>query len=152
MFDTFILFVHSWVRWIILILAIITIFMGLTGMSGNKTFGKAQNAMSAAFLGSMHLQLLTGLILYLFISPVGYQAFQSDANVMKEASLRYWAVEHITVMIIAIAVAQIGRVKIKKATEEKAKYKNMLIFNLIALILVLSRIPWDQAGRMFRGL
>ncbi|QCK14254.1 hypothetical protein [Mangrovivirga cuniculi] len=147
----FLLFTHSWLRWIILILALVTIIMGLTGMSG-KPFGKAQNGLSAAFIGSMHLQLLIGLILYFIYSPLGLDAFSSGANVMKEASLRYWAVEHISIMIIAVVVAQIGRIKIKKGTTDKSKYKAMLIYNLIALILILSRIPWDQAGRMFRGL
>ncbi|NMM48756.1 hypothetical protein [Marinigracilibium pacificum] len=150
MYD-FLLFTHSWLRWIILILAIVTVVMGLSGMSGKK-FGKAQNALSGAFIGTMHLQLLLGLILYFFLSPVGLDAFSSGANVMKEAALRYWAVEHMSIMIIAVVVAQIGRIRIKKSVTDKGKYKAMLIFNLIALILMLSRIPWDQTARLFRGL
>lgn len=147
------LFIHSWLRWVVLILAIIVIVRSFSGWFGKKAFTKADNKNAIFFVSSMHLQLLIGLILYFVYSEVGYKAFQSGMSaVMSNKSLRYWAVEHISTMIIAVVLVQIGRTRSKKAKEAIQKHKNLAIFSLLGIVLVLIRIPWDQAERMFRGL
>ena len=149
MYETF-LFIHSWLRWIVLVLAVIVIFKSFMGWQLKQKYGKSDNALSASFVGSMHLQLLIGLILYFFLSPITTSAFQDFGGAMKAASIRYWAVEHIFVMILAVVVAQIGRSRSKKASSNIKKFKTVTIFYLIALILMLSRIPFNEAGRLFR--
>ncbi|MEL6671188.1 MAG: hypothetical protein AAFR61_03325 [Bacteroidota bacterium] len=148
----FFLYTHSYLRWIVLILAVIVLAQSFMGWFGDKTYAKRDNALSASFVGTMHLQLLIGLLLYFVWSPFGLQAFQSMGSaVMKDSAVRYWAVEHISIMIIAIAIAQIGRSRAKKAAADKAKWKTQAIFFGIAVVLMLSRIPWGEAGRLFRG-
>lgn len=149
MYETF-LFIHSWLRWIVLVLALLVIVKSFLGWQGKKTYGKGDNALSASFVGSLHLQLLIGLVLYFFLSPITTSAFQDFGGAMKAASIRYWAVEHIFVMILAVIIAQIGRTRSKKAGTDVKKFKNATIFYLIALILILSRIPFNEAARMFR--
>jgi hypothetical protein len=51
-------------------------------------------------------------------------------------------VEHISVNIIAVILATVNNAKNKKAIADAAKHKNALIFTLVALLLILSRIPW----------
>ncbi|MFY0652908.1 MAG: hypothetical protein JXQ96_12775 [Cyclobacteriaceae bacterium] len=145
-----ILFIHSWLRWIVLILFLISIYKSFAGFSGNKEYAKGDNALAASLLGCLHLQLLFGLLLYFVFSPITTTAFSGDVSPMKDASIRYWAVEHIAMMIIAVVVAQIGRSKTKKLEESKSKFKTQLIFFSIALVLILSRVPWTEAGRLFR--
>lgn len=149
MYETF-LFIHSWLRWIVLVLALLVIVKSFLGWQGKKTYGKGDNALSASFVGSLHLQLLIGLVLYFFLSPITTSAFQDFGGAMKAASIRYWAVEHIFVMILAVIIAQIGRTRSKKAGTDVKKFKNATIFYLIALVLILSRIPFNEAARMFR--
>ncbi|MCC5944220.1 MAG: hypothetical protein JJT94_04745 [Bernardetiaceae bacterium] len=147
----FFLYIHSYLRWAVLILALVVIVRGFMGWQQQKAFVKADNAISASFVGFMHLQLLLGLLLYFVFSPLGLQAFDAGVGaVMKNGAVRYWAVEHITTMIIAIVIAQVGRIRIKKSVTDLAKHKNSFIFSLVAIILVLSRIPWDSV-RLFRG-
>lgn len=146
---TFLLYAHSWLRWIILILALINIYKSFVGSRGSIDYGKSEKGLAGAFLGSMHLTFVFGLILY-FISPFAYPAFGGSESVMKNATLRFWAVEHAFVMLLAIAAASIGKAKAKKAETDKAKFKAQLIFFSIALILMLSRIPWGESVRMFR--
>ena len=149
MYPTF-LFIHSWLRWIVLALAVFIIIRSLTGWLTNRPYLKTDNAIAASFVGSMHLQLLIGLILYIFLSPMTQSAFLDFGAAMKNAALRYWAVEHIFVMVLAVVVAQIGRTKSKKAAVDKKKHRLSFIFYLIALVLMLSRIPFDDAARLFR--
>lgn len=147
---TIFLFLHSWIRWIILILGLIVIFKAYAGWLGNKPYTKGDNAMSAAFMGTLHLNLLIGLILYVFFSPIVQAAFQDFGAAMKNPELRFWAVEHTLVNIIAVVVATIGRSKAKKAVETVRKHKLTAIYYTIAFILLLSRIPWGETERLFR--
>jgi hypothetical protein len=147
------LFVHSWLRWAVLIVAVIAIFNAFGGWLSKSPFGKKDNALQASFVGLMHTQLLIGLILYFFLSPLGSAAFEGGMGaVMKNGALRYWAVEHITVMILAVIVAQVGRSISKKAQTAPKKHRVSAIAFSVALVLMLSRIPWNEAGRLFRGL
>lgn len=147
---TTLLFIHSWLRWIFLLVALIVIVKSFIGWMGNKEYAKSDNGLAASFVGIMHLQFLLGIILYIFLSPITEAAFQNFGAAMKNPAMRYWAVEHISMMIIALVIAQIGRTKAKKAVESLKKFKTQAIFFTIALILVLSRIPFDQSDRMFR--
>jgi hypothetical protein len=90
------------------------------------------------------------LLLYFVFSPFGLDAFAQGAKVvMKNAGLRYWAVEHATVMLLAVILAQVGRTKSKRARAHKQKFKHAFVFFLISLILMLSRIPWHESARLF---
>ena len=147
-----VLFLHSWVRWFILVLGLVVIIKAYSGWFGHKPYLKGDNGMSAGFMGLLHLNLLLGLILYIFLSPYTQQAFQDFGAAMKDSYLRFWAVEHTLVNIIAVVVAQIGRIKAKKAVTDLAKHKTTAIWYTIAFILLLSRIPWAEGARWFRGL
>ncbi len=146
----FFLIIHSWLRWIILILAVVLVIKSLLGLFGGGEYKKMDNGLAAGFVGSMHLQFLLGLILYIFLSPITQSAFQNFGGAMKEAGLRYWAVEHIVVMILAITAAQIGRSISKKSQDSLVKFRFQAIFFGISLFLMLTRIPFGEAGRLFR--
>ncbi len=148
MYDV-LLFTHSWLRWVVLILALINIYKSFVGNKGSIPYGKGEKGLAGAFVGCLHLTFVLGLILY-FISPFAYQAFGGSESVMKNATLRFWAVEHAFVMILAIAAASIGKAKAKRAESDPEKFKAQLIFFSIALVLMLSRIPWGETGRLFR--
>jgi hypothetical protein len=135
---------HSGFRWLVLLLAIVLIIKSLIGLFGSGKYGKLDNILSASFVGFMHLQLLIGLILYFFLSPITTSAFDDFGAAMGNAGVRYWAVEHITVMILAIAAAQIGRSVSKKAQKDSIKFRQQAIFYTISLALMLTRIPWDR--------
>ncbi len=145
--------VHSWLRWVVVILAAFVIIRSLMGWLSNSSYGKSDNAIAASFVGSLHLQLILGLILYFVYSPFGYAAFQMGmGEVMKNAPIRYWAVEHITTMILAVIIAQVGRSIAKKAKTSTKKHRLSFIFFSIAVFLIMISIPWNESGRMFRGL
>ena len=149
---TFLIFLHSWLRWILLILGLIVIIRSYIGWFGDKSYLKSDNTMSVILVSIFHIQLVLGLLLYFIYSPIVRSAFQDFGMAMKDSQLRYWAVEHIFIMIFSIIIAQVGRVKIKKADSAINKHKNAAIYFTLAFILILSRIPWDQSVRMFRGI
>jgi heme A synthase len=150
MYPTLI-FIHSWLRWGILILGIVVILKAYIGWIGNKKYLKSDNTLSLFLMALFHTQLVFGLLLYLFFSPITRSAFQDFGAAMKDSQLRYWAVEHSFIMILSVLIAQFGRIRTKKAHSALNKHRNTAIYFTMALILIVSRIPWDQATRLFRG-
>ena len=65
---------------------------------------------------------------------------------MGDTAMRFFAVEHISMMLIAAVLITIGYSKGKRQAAP-AKYKTLFWFNLIGLVLVLASIPWPfRAG------
>ena len=132
---------HNGLRWIMLALLLFVIARSWSAYAGKKSFGKLDNATGGALVGISHLQLLLGFILYFGLSPITEAAFADFGAAMKDKNLRFYAVEHILTMIIAVGLIQAGRILSKKATDEAQKFKKMALFTTLALILIISRMP-----------
>lgn len=135
---------HSLTAYVVLVLLFVAVLNAVMGSMKQIDFSPRDFKLTLWALIATHLQVVLGLVLY-FISPLGIKSFSSNgAQVMKDATLRLFAVEHISVMLIAAVILTIGY-SIQKRTEESAvKFKRISIFYGLALILVLSRIPWVQ--------
>jgi hypothetical protein len=84
-----------------------------------------------------HIQLLLGLVLLVdFISVAGIH--------MGEAANRFVTVEHPLMMIIAVVLITIGKVKAKKATDNTKGNKIVFTYFMIALVLIALRTPWEK--------
>ena len=139
-----ILVLHNTLRWLLLISLVITLARYLTAWLGNLPWKKLDNVLGIVFTSLMDLQLLLGLVLYFFLSPVMKAAFSDFGAAMKDASLRFYAVEHFSMMLIAVALVHIGRAKSKKAETDRKKFMTASIYFLIALVLILAAIPWSR--------
>jgi len=144
------LHLHNLLRWVILILLIISIAQSFSAKSGKPAAGLKKT--SLFLLISTHINFLIGLYQY-FAGDFGFKLIQSYGmgEIMKNGALRFWAVEHITGMLIAIILITIGRGKVKKSQYSSASW----LF-IIALILILAVVPWpfrEGIGRtLFPGL
>ena len=142
------LHLHNLLRWGVLLFGLYAITKSILGLMHRREFTKKENLSHILFVVFCHTQLILGLVLY-FISPVVDAALKSGA-VMSDKFNRFVAVEHISTMIIAIVLIQVGRSLSKKATDPMAKHRKALIFFIIGYALILSRIPWDKA--LFPGM
>lgn len=133
---------HSYLRYIVLILLIVVIIGSLMGLLNRKPYTATDNKLSLFLFISTHLQLLLGLILF-FVSPV----VQFSGEAMKDPTTRYWLVEHNTAMLIAIVLITLARTTSKKMVDSQARHRRMLIFNLIALAIIVIAI--SLSGRDF---
>lgn len=148
--NSTLLIIHSILRWAILLTGVWAVFRAWKGVSGKTPFTGADNKSGLFFMISFDLQLLVGLILYFVTSSLGLQSIQHSGmgEVMKSGVSRFFAVEHITMAVLAFVLVHIGRAKVKKATTDALKHKKGLIFFGIVLILVLLLTPWPfrEAG------
>ena len=143
---TITLYFHSWNRWLILVAGIVVLFSAIKGLSAKSDYSPFQKRWSLIFISSLHLQLLVGLVMYFFLSPVTMQALSNFGAAMKDPLLRFFAVEHTFVNIIAIALAQTGSILVKRAVSQVLKHKRTLIWTGIAMLLILAMIPMGMMG------
>lgn len=146
------LHLHSILRWIVLIVAIWAIIKMASGRSGGKAFTSSEKRPALFFLICMDLQLLVGLYLY-FIGPFGIKNIQNQGfgAVMKDSVSRFFAVEHLLGMIIAVALVHIGYSATKQDIDAQKKYKKAFGFFLAAFIIILVSIPWPFREALGRG-
>ncbi|WP_207536352.1 cytochrome B [Desertivirga arenae] len=134
---------HSIIRFAVIIASVLSILLAFAGWFGNKEYTKGNKVLNLLALISAHLQLVVGLILY-FISPIVNSAEFGAA--MKNSSLRYWKVEHMAMMIIAIVLITVGYSKSKRALASVDKHRTIAIFYTIAVIVVLAALAMSGRG------
>jgi hypothetical protein len=132
--------VHSYNRYFILAALAFVLFRSYRGWLGQQTYDKTDNAAGAALVGLSHLQLLLGLVMYCYTSAYSRAAMQDFGAAMKNEWLRYFGVEHITMMVAAVVLIQVGRSRSKKAVDDPTKHKRMAVYVTIALLLILASL------------
>ncbi|MGB3780148.1 MAG: cytochrome B [Tunicatimonas sp.] len=147
---TGLLHAHSGLRYIVIALLLVAIGQAFVGWFGtDKHFTEGNRKIALFALISVHVQLIIGLVLY-FISPVVESALSDMSAAMKDPVLRFWAVEHISTMIIGIVLITIGYSTAKRAVTDKAKFTRIALFYLVGFVLIVSMIPWPWS-RVARG-
>ena len=129
---------HSTLAYVVLACLIIAFLYALVSYFQNKGFNRK---MASLGMIATHIQVLFGLILY-FVSPYGSDRLGDMGVAMKDSILRLYVLEHPLIMIISVVLVTIGFSKAKKAVDAKAANKTVAIFYGIALLLVISIIPW----------
>lgn len=137
---------HSYWAFLVLILLLVAVVNAFMRNSSKKEFTAKSLRISLFALIVSHIQLLIGFILY-FVSPWFKVWSSKGGEVMSDATSRLYLVEHPLINIIAIVLITIGFSKHKKKIESASKYKTIAIFYGIALLLLLSRIPWSSWPR-----
>ena len=133
---------HSGLRWIALLLLLLAIFNAFTANS----YEKKHRLVNLFTMITFHTQLLLGLVLYFTSEKV-----QFVEGWMKEPLYRFFGMEHLAGMLLAIVVITIGHSKSKKGTDAAAKFKPIKLWYVIALILVLAFIPWPFRAELGAG-
>jgi uncharacterized membrane protein YozB (DUF420 family) len=138
----FILAVHNILRWVVLILAIVALVRAYWGWLGRRDWTGTDRKIGVFFGSAMDLQLLLGLILYIFLSPTTRTVFSDFGAAMGIPDVRFFALEHILYMVVAVVFIHIGAATSRKATQAVDKHRRAAIwFSLAGLALVLG-IPW----------
>jgi hypothetical protein len=129
----FVLGLHSWVRWVAIVAGVLATVTAL----GSKSSTTGGNRWGLIFTIVLDVQFLLGLILLL-----GLGVFADFGATMRDPIARFYTVEHETIMVIAIALAHMGRVFARKAaTPASARTKSIIFFGAATLLLLIGT-PW----------
>lgn len=134
---------HALLRWVVLILLVSAVLRAFLGMQSKKLFSTSDQKTGLFLMIACDIQLLIGLVLYI-AGPWGIKNIQQlgMSSVMKDSYSRFFAVEHILMMIVAIVLIHIGRAKTKKMGEGAGAHKVSFIYYVIAFIIMMISIPW----------
>lgn len=149
---TTILMLHSWLRWVALIAGVAATIAALRDDTAPPKASRADR-WGLILMMALDIQLLLGLVMYLALSPTMTAIRDNFGAAMKDPVARFWAVEHITMMMGAIIITHVGRVLARKSTTADSRKMKLIICFGIATALMFLAIPWPgmRAGRpMFR--
>lgn len=139
-----ILQLHSYWAIIVLLVLLIAFANALIAFIKKRSYKDLDMRIARFTLIVMHFQLLFGLGVY-FVSTYYKSAKAVGMGAaMRDSSTRFYIMEHPLVMILAIVLVTVGFVKHKKQPISLARFKTLSIYYALALLLVLSRIPWGQ--------
>jgi hypothetical protein len=132
---------HSVGRWIVLLLLIFAILNSL--LAGNRPYIRTDARLGLLLTIFADLMLLIGIYLW-YAGTWGYNLIKvyGMSAVMKDPSMRFYAVEHTVGMLIAIILIHIGKAQGRKPIGDRAKHRRTMIFYLLALLIILASIPW----------
>jgi len=135
------LHVHSVGRWFILLLLLFAIFNSL--IAGRRPFIRTDARAGLILMIVADIMLLIGIYLW-FAGPWGYNLTigKGMSEVMRDPLTRFYVVEHMAGMLIAVILIHIGKAQARKQISDKAKHRRTLIFYLLALLIILVSIPW----------
>ncbi|MCF8235071.1 MAG: hypothetical protein K9G67_08365 [Bacteroidales bacterium] len=141
MYDT-ILTLHSVFRWLIILAFIWALYRSLNGWLGDKTWSSKDRVSGRVLSSVFDVQLLLGLLLYIFFSPLTRAAFQDMGSAMSNSVLRFFVVEHFLLMLIALVLVHVGVYKSTRLSTAKNQHRVAFIYYVIAFVLTLVAIPW----------
>lgn len=150
-----VLFLHSTLRWAVLIAALVALVRALAGWRGARPWTRPDDVVGAVTVGLLDVQFVLGLVLYVFLSPTS-RAFLADPGAgMANAGVRFFGVEHAFAMVVALVVGHLGRVLSRRVSAPALRHRNAFVSSLVMLLVLLIGIPWPflSYGRpLLRGL
>ena len=145
-----ILILHSLLRWAAIAFGLVAIGRAAAGLTKTPTTWIESDAkFSRLFAISLDVQMLLGILMYLFFSTITTSAFQNMGEAMGNSVVRFWIVEHPTIMLVALVFAHIGVARARKMVNPNGKHRTTLIFQGISLALILygTTLTWSLAER-----
>ncbi len=133
---------HSWLRWAVVLLGLVAVFRAISGRSSGRAWGTRDDSAGRFYTILFDVQLLIGLLLYVFASPIVTMARQHMGESMANDVTRFWLVEHPFGMIVALALAHIGRVRVRKAATDRSRFGRAALFYGLSLLVALLTTPW----------
>ena len=135
---------HGTLRWVVLILLVLSIVKAFTGMSAGRSFGDGDRKRGLFTMISLHLQLVLGFILYF---GKGWSAMLGNAEAMASTVMRFFSLEHMATMTLAVILGTLGYSLSKRADNDRSKFRRQAIWFTVCLVLILSLGPSARASK-----
>ena len=129
--------IHIIVSTITLLAGIGTIVWSIQGLIRKRKYGRIDSGISLVFNLALYMQLILGSIIYYLLRTAQEGPLWEIPDTLNDASLRFWAIEHIALMIFALFLTQLGRAFIKKSTGSFRKFRASLFYFGTSLFLIL---------------
>lgn len=136
-----VLSIHSWLRWLTLLLA-----LGATINAWRPDRDLAEKPpgryWDVYFMMALDFQVLFGLLLYFGLSPITKFGLENIGAAMENSNLRFWTFGHLAAMGAATILVRIGRVLAINAKTPADRRKWRFLFFALTSLAIIAGIPW----------
>ncbi|HZH02603.1 MAG TPA: hypothetical protein VEY30_02395 [Myxococcaceae bacterium] len=139
---TMTLWVHSWLRWAVLGLGMAAVGRALLGWRSRRPWGVGDRRLQLAFVTSVDIQFLLGLLLYFVLSPLTPKSGEAWRASMRVPWLRFFAIEHTFTMLLAVATFHVASVLSRKAPDDAGRHRRWWVGVAAGLLIIAVGIPW----------
>lgn len=138
------LILHNLMRWVVVLLAIYALVRIYMGVFGKREFTETDRKSLSFYAIGMDIQLLLGLILYFFLSPITTAALGDFGAAMSNSAIRQFAVEHLLLMLVAVVLAHVATVMARRGVTSSSKFNRAAIWLTLSVLAVAAAIPWGS--------
>lgn len=150
MFYNIVLALHNIVRWAVVITAFLALARAYLGWIQNRQWAARDRQVGVYFTSALDTQFLLGLILF-FISPWTHALLTGNFTaMMSDPTMRFFSIEHVPFMILAVVLAHIGSARARRASDAASKFRLSAIFFSLSVLVIILMIPWWRP--LFPGL
>ncbi len=139
--------IHILISTITLLAGIATIVLSIQGLIRKRDYGKSDFGISLIFNVALYFQLILGSLIYYLLRTTQEGPMWEVPDTQNDASLRFWAIEHIALMIFALFLTQLGRAFIKKSLGPFRKFRASLFYFGTSLLLILFSVGMALLSR-----
>ena len=132
------LIIHNLFRWVALGILSYSIYRSAWGYRRQSSFSKGDNAFRHWTATALQIQMMVGFVLY-FNSPFVSSYWNNSGS---EGESFFFPVVHLTLMFLAVTIISIGSAMAKRQPTDHQKYKVMLIWFSVGLLIILIAVPW----------
>ena len=136
-----VLTIHSWLRWAALLLGVAATFNAFRHRAGTAEPPRGQR-WDWLFMLALDLQVLFGLLLYFGLSPFTREAMNDVGRALRNPGLRYWALTHVAMMVVALVAVRAGRVFAMGEPTSRARRNGRCVCFGIAVLAMMAGVPW----------
>jgi ammonia channel protein AmtB len=134
--------VHNILRWAIVLLALYALLRTVGGWIRKSNWNNSVQKALTYFSISIDIQLLVGFLLYFVFSQLTKIAFQDFGTAMGNPTIRFFAIEHVFIMLLGLVFAHLSSAIGKKDLEDQIKFRRASIFLILSILLIIAGIPW----------
>jgi hypothetical protein len=128
---------HIFISTITILAGISSLVISVHGLVRKRNYRRSDELVSLFFNVALYFQLFLGFLIYYLLRTSLQGPMWEVPDTQNDASLRFWAIEHIALMIFALFLTQLGRVFIKKSKEPYRKFRASLFYFGTSLFLIL---------------
>jgi len=118
-----------------------SIYIAYKGYSQKLPFTKKDNLIRHWTATIAHIQLIFGILVYVQ-SPIVKYFWKNFKEEIQNLDALFFGIIHIVLMLVAIVLITIGSALAKRKLSDEQKFKTMLIWFSLALLIIFIAIPW----------
>ncbi len=140
-FYPYLVAAHNWGRWIVVVVLLFGLVYAFVRNRAHMLFSKQYYQMYRFFTHVFLLQFLLGILL-MFTSPYVRGFFENMAYGVKLREIRFFGLEHPTMMIFSILMLQWFTFKSKKHIDTHKGFRYIYRVYLVLFVVIFLSIPW----------